>query len=170
MGVRQSEKGFFLAGLLRALTVLRSHRRVDCAVSSNTCSLKSVFQGWAGSRALPGGWRGPRSVWRGRASRRSGRPAVMAKHPLPTQPQVKGRPREDSLCLVLKQATSCLLGQGRTGAGDVLTVAVSQQGATSLRGRQRASATFPIYVFFCTSWLPATGHGSPRKCSSRVNP
>lgn len=78
-GVQQSQKGFLLAGLLRAFTMLCKYpRRVDCAVSSNTWILESVFQGQGvgGSSRLEeklSGGGNPLQTGRGRPNRQRSR-------------------------------------------------------------------------------------------------
>ena len=106
-------------------------RRVDCAISSNTWILESVFQGHgvggqgqAGRKAL-WGWEPP-SDWQ-RETQPTEKQTVLAKPQLFHQPRVKGRSREDSLGLVLKLATSCPADLVSHGSQDALIVAVSRQ-------------------------------------------
>ena len=138
-GVQQSQKGFLLAGLLRAFTMLCKYpRRVDCAVSSNTWILESVFQGQgvggSGRLAgkLSGGWEPP-SVWQ-RERKPTEKQAVLANPQLLRQPWVKGRSRIDSFGLVLKLATSCPADSVSHRSQDAFIVAVSGQGSASLQG------------------------------------
>lgn len=106
-------------------------RRVDCAVSSNTLILESVFQGrgvgGSGRLAekLSGEWE-PLSVWQ-KESQPTEKQAVLANPQLLRQPRVKGRSREDSLGLVLKLVTSCPADLMAHRSQDAFVVAVSRQ-------------------------------------------